>query len=151
MKWPSWIRNPLRATPGVAVTGIDQAAVIRRTAQSIWDRAVEGAKKREEADRLWKYEQTESYVCLARRVSEDKESAASEFEVSTVTEVPGCGQMARASGRTIEAAVADLRFALAQLYVGHGVVRDFDEARLRASRVELIVERSFAHGAAGIA
>lgn len=149
MKWPSWLRGPLRATPGTAVTGIDQKAVIMRTAQSIWDRAVANGEKMRQQDALWKYTERESYVCLAKKCWDPRLKGRPFYEVATVTDVPGCGMPASARGWTIEAATVDLRFRLAQLYTERGAVRDFDEARERAAKVELIVERSFALGSRG--
>lgn len=143
------IKGKFTATPGHAVLGIDQAAVIRRSAQSIWDQALEGTKRREEADRLWKYEDREHYVCLAKRV-DDPRLRRPYFAVATVSEIPGCGVFAIGKGWTVDDAECQLRFRLAQIYTERGVVRDFDEARERASKVELIIERSFAHGTAGI-
>ena len=161
MKWPSWIKGPLRATPGTAVTGIDQAAVIRRTAQSIWDRALEGEKRKKEQDALWKYEERENIVALVRLVSPAKASARRRYKATTVTEVGGPGYgVVWAEAWTIDDLDPELRFALAQHYIAKGLVggcggrgsdrtSDYAEARERAAKAVITLERSFALGSKG--
>lgn len=137
------------ASKNVQVTGFDMSAVIRSSARQMWEKAEAGAKKRDEADRLWKYDTTETYVCIARRVREDSSSRRRLYQVSTAQDVPGCGEQAHGRGHTIESAEIDLRFQLGQLFMGHGVVRDYEEARARACKAIIITERSLALGSRG--
>jgi hypothetical protein len=150
MKWPSWLKGKLRATPGHAVTGIDQAAVIRRTAQSIWDRAEAGRKRLQEQDALWKYETRESFTAIVRRVGENKASVRPRYRAETVTEVGGNGHgMVWAEAWSIDDLDSELRFALAQHFIAHGLNRDFDEARERAALCTIHLELSHALGSKG--
>jgi hypothetical protein len=145
------IRGPIKATPGTAVTGWDKSAIIRSCAKQIWEAAERGEKRRLEADRLWKYEQQETYVLLAKRITPDLASAREGYEVVMTTPVPGVEPEVFCYGRgwTIKSAEIDLRFRLARTYIDGKVARDFDEARLRASKVTLLTERSFALGTGG--
>jgi hypothetical protein len=141
-EWLSSIKARFTATPGTEVLGFDRAQKIRSIAAIIEAKGEEGRRRLQEAESHWKYETRESYVCLARRLTSPKLRREG-FEVVTATAIPGCGD-AQARGRawTIEDAEIELRFDLAHLYVKCKVVRDFDEARERASKVELHTERS---------
>ena len=145
------IHASLRATPGHSVEGIDRAAKIKEIAQNIWDTAQANTKRYEEEERKWKYEEREGYVALARRLTDDRVSTRPFYEVRTVTDIPGCGEPAWGRGWTIEDAECECRFRLAQMYDAHNLTKNYDEARARAARVQLTVERSFAHGTAGVA
>lgn len=150
MKWPSWLKGKLTATPGTAVTGIDQAAVIRRTAQHIWDSAEKGRLRIQEQERLWKYETRESFTALVRRVGENKASVRPRYRAETVTEVGGNGHgMVWAEAWSIDELEAELRFALAQHFVAKGLTRDFEQARERAALSTIHLELSHALGSKG--
>lgn len=139
------IRGKFSATPGYGVVGFDQAEKIRSIAGWIDEAGKAGALRLKEADSHWKYETRESYVCLARRIT-SPQLRREGFEVVTATEVPGCGTQASGKAWTIEDAEVELRLHLAQLYLRAKVVRDYDEARERAAKVELHTERSFILG-----
>lgn len=151
MKWPSWLRGRLKATPGTAVTGYDRGAVLRSVARQILEKAERGTKRLAEEDAKWKYEQRESFVVIAKRIEGNPlVRGRPYYELTTVTPIDGTnGQHATAKAWTIPDAEADLLFHLAQLWADHRLVKDFDEARERASKVTLYVETSMAHGSKG--
>lgn len=144
------ILGPIKATAGTAVTGVDNAAIIRSCAKQIYEQAERGAQRLREQDARWKYEERETYVCLAKRISPAKASARPYYEVKMVSNVPGLEEPAWGRGWTIAGAEIDLRFRLARMYVDGRIVRDFDEARERASKVTLLTERSTVLGTGGV-
>lgn len=145
------VRAKFAATPGHAVLGYDRAAKIKEIAQNIWDTAQANSKRYEEEARKWKYEQRESYVCIALRLTDDRVSTRPFYEVRTVTDIEGCRAPGWGRGWTIEEAECECRFRLAQMFFKSNLVPNYDEARDRAARVELTVERSFAMGTKGVA
>ncbi len=145
-EWIRSVRGKFSATPGHAVVGFDQAREIRRAAQFIYDAAQAGRRRMDEEARKWRYDEKESYVCLAARLTDDRVSKRPYYEVKTVTEISGTGEHAFGRGWTIEDAETELRLQLAQIYCQHTLVRSFDEARERAAKVELHTERSLALG-----
>lgn len=150
MKWPSWLKGPLRATPGHAVTGIDQARVIRNVADSIWQRALEGEKRLKEQDAIWKYEERESHTALVRRVGENKASVRPRYRATTVTEVGGPGHgVVWAEAWTLEDLETELRLALARHMWAKRLTRSYDEARERSALCTIHLELSHALGSKG--
>jgi len=151
MKWPSWLRGKLSATPGTAVTGYDKGAVIRSVARQMLDKAEAGRKKLEEEGRKWKYEERESLVVIASRHEGDpRVRGRAYYTLTSATPITG-DIHATARAFTIPDAECDLLFHLAQIYAEQGLVKDFDEARERASKVQLFVETSMALGSKGFA
>ena len=151
MKWPRWLRGPLRATPGTAVTGYDKGEVIRSVARQLREKAERGTKRLEAEERKWKYEERESFVVIAKRITDDPRSHGRPYyELTTVTAIEGTdGQHAKAKAWSIPDAEADLLFQLARLWADHRLVKDFDEARERASKVTLHIDTSLAFGSRG--
>ena len=119
--------------------GVDLSEIIRRFAKRIHDEGTAQEQKRKEQEQLWKYETRESYVVLVTVISEDKESVQKVYRARTVTEVPGAGHV-EGTGHSPDSAIVDLRYQLAQAYMGSRLVKDYDEARERAAKVELIRE-----------
>ena len=145
------IKGKFSATPGHAVLGYDKAQKIKEIAGRIWDTAQANTKRYEEEARKWKYETRESYVCIAHRLTDDRVSTRPYYEVRTITDVEGCGGPCFGRGWTIDEAEHECRFRFAQMFFKSNLVPNYDEARDRAARIELIVERSFAHGTHGVA
>lgn len=142
--WLKSIRARFTATPGTAVTGFDRAAVIRRTAKHIHDTAVANDARMREQAALWKYENRESITFLVERVRGG-------FKATSVTEPGGNGHgQVWACARTIPSLEPELRYALGRHYAARKLVTDYDEARLRASKVELVYDTSFALGSKGV-
>lgn len=119
--------------------GVDMSEIIRRTAKRMHDGALAGEQKLKEQESKWKYEQRESYVVLVRDINADRVSLAPSWTAITATEVESRGQVS-ARGDSKETALAELRYQLAHHYANHRLVKDWDEARDRAAKVELFVE-----------
>lgn len=143
MKWPSWLKGKLTATPGTQVTGFDQAAIIRSCAKRIYETAEKNTERMREQDAQWKYETRESLTFLV-------EAVKGGFKATSVTEPGGNGHgQVWAQARRISSLETELRYALGQHYAARKLTRDYDEGRERASKVEIHLDRSFALGSKG--
>lgn len=139
-EWLKSIKATFTATPGTAVTGFDQAAVIRSCAKRIYETAERNTERMRIQDAQWKYEERESITFLV-------EAIKGGYKATSVTEPGGNGHgQVWATARRIPSLETELRYALGRHYADRKLVRDYDEARLRASKVEMYFDTSHALG-----
>lgn len=132
---------------GITVTREDVAAIVRRVATKMHERQEAALKRQREAEHEYQYDTNEVIVCMVRRVSERRESALPRYIASTATMMGKAGIVSTQpdDDRFLE---SSMRMELARAWHRHGECKTFDDARERASKVRLIMERSFAHGSA---
>ena len=141
---PEFKAAPLRATPGHGVIGVDLSRVISRCAESMLKKAEAGEQRLREQDGKWKYEARESIAFLVER------RAPGRYRATSVSDVGGEGHgQVWAEAHRIESLETELRFVLGRHYAQRRLCRDYDEARERANRVEIYLDRSFALGSKG--
>ena len=141
------VAAPLRATPGYGVIGIDQGQLLRRVAKTMLEKAEAGEKRMREQDARWKYAEAESLTFLVEKKQRGRGHC---YRATSVTEVggPGHGQV-WAEAHAIDSLECELRYALGRHYADRKLCRSYDEARDRANRVAIHLDRSFAHGSKG--
>ena len=121
---------------GVSV-GVDTSEVIRRHAKRMYEHRERAEQELREQESRWKYEERESFVCVAKKVQGFKESELPLYVASTVTEVGKAGIVSTRPEQR-QFLEAQMRLDLARAFVRHGMVRNWDDARNRASRATIL-------------
>jgi hypothetical protein len=129
------------SSSGVQVLGQDCSEIIKRVAKRMLERDEAARLRQRELDAEYAYEGRDSFVCIVRRVSESPLL----YVASTVTELPRGGSISTSPqpDRFLE---AEFRMALARAFWKAGMEPTFEEARQRASKAKVYLERSMAHG-----
>lgn len=125
--------------------GVDTSEVVRRVARKMVERQQRAEQELREQEAQWKYEERECLVALVKRVDDGKESSLPLYTATTVTEIGKAGQVTTRPEQ-LQFLESELRMQIARTYARHGMVRNFDEARQRASKVQLTLERSLILG-----
>jgi hypothetical protein len=121
---------------GVSV-GVDTSEVIRRHAKRMHERQQRAEQELLEQESRWKYEERESFVCVAKKVQGFKESELPLYVASTVTEVGKAGIVSTRPEQR-QFLEAQMRLDLARAFVRHGMVRTWDDARARAAKATVL-------------
>lgn len=129
---------------GVVVTGQDCSEIIRRTAARMLEREEAAKQRQRELDSVYSYDsERETVVCLIHRAGVHPRTGQALFSASTVVELPRVGIV-----RTLPDEERFLRSSmlleLAKAYLASGACKNYEDARLRASRVRLMLERAYA-------
>jgi hypothetical protein len=100
-------------------------------------------KQQREAESQYRYETNDVVLVMVRRVSVNRESAIPFFTGSTATEVAGrIVSTQPCDDRHIE---PNMRIELAKAWHKAGECKTYAEARDRAAKAKIILERSFSH------
>lgn len=129
---------------GVQVIGQDTSEVIRRVAKRIVDREEAAKRKQREYDSVYHYdsEQRETIVCLIHRAGVHPRTGVAMFSASTVVELPRVG-IVRTLPDQERFLQSSMRLELAKAFLGAGMCKTYDEARARAGRAVLLMERAY--------
>jgi hypothetical protein len=128
---------------GVQVLGQDTSEVIRRVAKDLHERMEAARMAQREAEAKYSYDSTDVVLCMVRRVSVNRESAVPFFVGSTATMVGGrIVSTQPCDDRHID---ANMRMELAKAWFKSGECKTFVDARERAKKAKIILERSHAH------
>ena len=133
------------SSSGVQVLGQDCSEVIKRVAKRMVEREEAAKQKQRELDSVYRYdsEQRETIVCLIHRAGVHPRTGMALFSASTVVELPRVG-IVRTLPNDERFLKAEMRLELAKAYLKGGACKTYDEARQRAARAVLMMERAFA-------
>lgn len=120
------------SSSGVSV-GVDTSEVIRRHATRMHERQQRAERELLEQEQRWKYDVRETVYCIAKQTQTDPPL----WVASTVAEVGKAGIVSTRPEheRFLE---SQMRLDLARAYVRAGMVRNWDDARARASRATIL-------------
>jgi hypothetical protein len=124
------------SSSGVSV-GVDAHEIIKRHATRMWERQQRAEQELRIQEQQWKYEERESFVCVARRVDDGKASSLPLWVASTVTEVGKAGVVHTRPEQECFLE-SQMRLDLARAFVRAGMVRSWDDARARAARATIL-------------
>jgi hypothetical protein len=131
------------SSKGVSILREDVSAIIRRVATDLHNRQEAARQAQREAEAKYSYDSTDVVLCMVRRVSVNRESAVPFFVGSTATMVGGrIVSTQPCDDRHID---ANMRMELAKAWHKAGECKTFADARERAKKAKIILERSFAH------
>lgn len=124
------------SSSGVSV-GVNTSEVIRRHAKRMWEHRERAEQQLRIEESKWKYDERESFVCIAKRVDDGKESSLPLWVASTVTEVGKAG-IVHTRPEQEPFLESQMRLDLARAFVRAGMVRSWDDARGRAARATIL-------------
>lgn len=124
------------SSSGVSV-GVNTSEVIRRHARKMYERQQRAEQELLEQEAKWKYEERETFVCVAKKVQGFNESELPLWVASTVTEVGKAG-IVHTRPEQEQFLESQMRLDLARAYVRAGMVRSWDDARARAAKATIL-------------
>jgi hypothetical protein len=133
------------SSSGVSVIGQDCGEIIRRTAKRMLDREEKAKQRQRELDSKYAYDEDarDKIVCMIHRCGVHPRTGIALFTASTVTELPRVG-LVRTTPDEERFLESSMRLELAKAFLAGGVCKDYDEARLRAAKARLYMEKAFA-------
>jgi hypothetical protein len=125
----------------VEVTRHDLAPMIRALCQNIVDKSEANTRRLDEQDRLWKYDQAEVLWYRARPLDLDGvplRPGSPRWRADVISGLPAPVLVLNAFGATEQSLEVELRFKYAHEVMAQRLVRDWDDARARASKAKIL-------------